>query len=344
MAKLLKSSIVTITGGTGSFGSTMVKDLLRQEVSEIRIFSRDETKQDQMRNFFNDERLKFYLGDVRDAGSVDSAIKGSDYIFHAAALKQVPSCEFFPMQSVATNVTGSSNVLESAIKFEVKGIVCLSSDKAVYPINAMGMSKALMEKVAQSFARNNFHGNTKIAITRYGNVMMSRGSVIPLFLEQIRLGKPITITNPNMTRFMMSLLDSVSLVNFAFTNETNGDLFVKKAPACSVETLARAVIQLMGAEGKVELRTIGTRHGEKLYESLLGVEERTRAIDCGDYYRVPLDTRSLDYQAFFAHGNSAPQVEESYNSHNTTQLSIDEVMMMLSSLTEFQSYLKVVQA
>lgn len=341
MAKLLKSSIVTITGGTGSFGSTMVKDLLRQEVSEIRIFSRDETKQDQMRNIFNDERLKFYLGDVRDPGSVDSAIKGSDYIFHAAALKQVPSCEFFPMQSVATNITGSSNVLESAIKFEVKGIVCLSSDKAVYPINAMGMSKALMEKVAQSYARNNFHGNTKIAITRYGNVMMSRGSVIPLFLDQIRLGRPITITNPKMTRFMMSLLDSVSLVNFAFTNETNGDLFVKKAPACSVETLAHAVIRLMGAEDKVELKTIGTRHGEKLYESLLGVEEKSRAIDCGDYFQVPLDTRTLDYQAFFDHGNSAPQIEESYNSHNTIQLTVEEVVSMLKMLPEFQDFLKV---
>jgi UDP-N-acetylglucosamine 4,6-dehydratase len=341
VAKLLKSSIVTITGGTGSFGSTVVKDLLRQEVSEIRIFSRDETKQDQMRNIFNDERLKFYLGDVRDPGSVDSAIKGSDYIFHAAALKQVPSCEFFPMQSVATNITGSSNVLESAIKFEVKGIVCLSSDKAVYPINAMGMSKALMEKVAQSYARNNFHGNTKIAITRYGNVMMSRGSVIPLFLDQIRLGRPITITNPKMTRFMMSLLDSVSLVNFAFTNETNGDLFVKKAPACSVETLAHAVVRLMGAEDKVELKTIGTRHGEKLYESLLGVEEKSRAIDCGDYFQVPLDTRTLDYQAFFDHGNSAPQIEESYNSHNAIQLTVEEVVSMLKMLPEFQDFLKV---
>lgn len=341
MTKHIKSSIVTITGGTGSFGSTMIKDLLNQDVSEIRVFSRDETKQDQMRRQFDDERLKFYLGDVRDLASVDNAVKGSDYVFHAAALKQVPSCEFFPMQAVATNISGSSNVLDSAIKFGIKGIVCLSSDKAVYPINTMGMSKALMEKVAQSFARNNFNGRTKIAVTRYGNVMMSRGSVIPLFLEQIRLGKPITITNPSMTRFMMSLHDSVSLVNFAFTNDTNGDLFVKKAPACSVETLAHAVIRLMGAEGKVELKTIGARHGEKLYESLLGVEEKSRAMDCGDYFQVPLDTRTLDYQAFFEHGNSAPQVEDSYNSHNTIQLSVEEVMLMLKSLPEFQDFLKV---
>ncbi len=341
MTKHIKSSIVTITGGTGSFGSTMVKDLLNQDVSEIRVFSRDETKQDQMRRQFDDERLKFYLGDVRDLASVDSAVKGSDYVFHAAALKQVPSCEFFPMQAVATNITGSSNVLDSAIKFGVKGIVCLSSDKAVYPINTMGMSKALMEKVAQSFARNNFNGRTKIAVTRYGNVMMSRGSVIPLFLEQIRLGKPITITNPSMTRFMMSLHDSVSLVNFAFTNDTNGDLFVKKAPACSVETLAHAVIRLMGAEGKVEIKTIGVRHGEKLYESLLGVEEKSRAMDCGDYFQVPLDTRTLDYQAFFEQGKNAPQVEDSYNSHNTIQLGVEEVMLMLKMLPEFQGFLKV---
>jgi UDP-N-acetylglucosamine 4,6-dehydratase len=341
VTKHIKSSIVTITGGTGSFGSTMVKDLLNQDVSEIRVFSRDETKQDQMRRQFDDERLKFYLGDVRDLASVDSAVKGSDYVFHAAALKQVPSCEFFPMQAVATNITGSSNVLDSAIKFGVKGIVCLSSDKAVYPINTMGMSKALMEKVAQSFARNNFNGRTKIAVTRYGNVMMSRGSVIPLFLEQIRLGKPITITNPSMTRFMMSLHDSVSLVNFAFTNDTNGDLFVKKAPACSVETLAHAVIRLMGAEGKVEIKTIGVRHGEKLYESLLGVEEKSRAMDCGDYFQVPLDTRTLDYQAFFEQGKNAPQVEDSYNSHNTIQLGVEEVMLMLKMLPEFQGFLKV---
>lgn len=342
MNKPLKSSVVTITGGTGSFGSTMVKDLLSQDISEIRVFSRDETKQDQMRNEFNDERLKFYLGDVRDLASVDNVIKGSDYVFHAAALKQVPSCEFFPMQAVATNITGSSNVLDSAIKFGIKGIVCLSSDKAVYPINAMGMSKALMEKVAQSFARNNFNGKTKIAVTRYGNVMMSRGSVIPLFLEQIRLGKPITITNPRMTRFMMTLNDSVELVNFAFTNDTNGDLFVKKAPGCSVETLALAVIKLMGAEGKVELKTIGTRHGEKLYESLLSVEEKSRAIDCGAYFQIPLDTRTLDYQAFFDYGRNKEDMGDSYNSHNTAQLSVDEVIMLIKSLPELRDHLGVV--
>jgi len=336
----LKSSVVTITGGTGSFGSTMVKHLLIEGVAEIRVFSRDETKQDQMRNDFSDERIKFFIGDVREQSSVDLAIKGADYVFHAAALKQVPSCEFFPMQAAATNVTGSSNVLETALKNEVKGIVCLSSDKAVYPINAMGMTKALMEKVAQSFARNNPESKTKIAITRYGNVMMSRGSVIPLFLNQIRQGKPLTITDPLMTRFMMSLDDSVGLVKYAFTHANTGDLFVRKAPACSVETLATAVIRLLSLEGKVEIQTIGTRHGEKLYESLLGTEERSRAIDCGEYFKVPLDTRSLDYQAFFERGRSELPSNDAYNSHNTHQLSVDEVVELIEGLPEFHQYEK----
>ena len=338
MKNPLDSSVVTISGGTGSFGSTMVRHLLSENVKEIRVFSRDENKQDLMRNAVNDERVKFILGDVRDPSSVDVAIKGSDYVFHAAALKQVPSCEFFPMQAAATNISGSSNVVESALKHSVKGIVCLSSDKAVYPINAMGMTKALMEKVAQSYARNNPESNTKIAITRYGNVMMSRGSVIPLFMDQISQGKPLTITDSDMTRFMMSLSDSVSLVKYAFTNATSGDLFVRKAPACSVETLATAITRLMGVEGKVEIKNIGTRHGEKLYESLLGTEERARAIDHGDYFRVPLDTRSLDYQIYFEKGSQEVDQNEAYTSHNTKQLTVEEVVDLVRNLPEFAAY------
>lgn len=336
----LKSSVVAITGGTGSFGSTMVKHLLGENVDEIRVFSRDESKQDQMRNEFKDSRIKFIIGDVREKSSVEVAIKGTDFVFHAAALKQVPSCEFFPMQAAATNVTGSSNVLDSALKYEVKGIVCLSSDKAVYPINAMGMTKALMEKVAQSYARNYPESRTKVAITRYGNVMMSRGSVIPLFLDQIRSGQPLTITNPSMTRFMMSLEDSVSLVKFAFTNASSGDLFVRKAPACSVETLAKAVTRLMNVEDKIEIQSIGTRHGEKLYETLLGTEERARAIDRGEYFQVPLDTRTLDYQIFFDKGQEGSPEGNSYTSHNTEQLTIDEVVTLVKGLPEFQEYSK----
>ena len=340
MSNPLKSSVVTITGGTGSFGSTMVNHLLAEEVSEVRVFSRDETKQDQMRNDFKDERLRFFIGDVRDQSSVEVAIKGADYVFHAAALKQVPSCEFFPMQAAATNVSGSSNVLDCAIKNEVKGVVCLSSDKAVYPINAMGMTKALMEKVAQSYARNYPESKTKVAITRYGNVMMSRGSVIPLFLNQIREGRPLTITDTNMTRFMMSLGDSVDLVKFAFTNASSGDLFVKKAPACTVETLVIAITRLMGVEGKIEIQNIGTRHGEKLYESLLGIEERVRSIDRGEYFQVPLDTRSLDYQIYFDKGQEETLRNEAYTSHNTKQLSVGEVVALIDALPEFELYKK----
>lgn len=338
MKNPLNSSVVAITGGTGSFGSTMVKHLLAEDVSEVRVFSRDESKQDQMRSDFKDSRVKFIIGDVREQSSVEVAIKGADYVFHAAALKQVPSCEFFPMQAAATNITGSSNVLDCALKNEVKGIVCLSSDKAVYPINAMGMTKALMEKVAQSYARNYPDSKTKIAITRYGNVMMSRGSVIPLFLDQIRAGNPLTITEPAMTRFMMSLGDSVDLVKFAFTNATSGDLFVKKAPACTLETLVVAITKLMGVEGKIEIQNIGTRHGEKLYESLLGTEERVRSIDRGEYFQVPLDTRSLDYQIYFEKGQEETLSNEAYTSHNTEQLSVDEVVALIDALPEFELY------
>ena len=331
---------MTITGGTGSFGSTMVRHLLGENVAEIRVFSRDESKQDQMRKEFRDSRIKFIIGDVREKSSVEVAIKGTDYVFHAAALKQGPSCEFFPIQAAATNVGGSSNVLDSALKYQVKGIVCLSSDKAVYPINAMGMTKALMEKVAQSYARNYPESRTKVAITRYGNVMMSRGSVIPLFLDQIRSGQPLTITNPSMTRFMMSLENSVSLVKFAFTNASSGDLFVRKAPACSVETLAKAVTRLMNVEDEIEIQSIGTRHGEKLYETLLGTEERARAIDRGEYFQVPLDTRTLDYQIFFDKGQEGSSESNSYTSHNTEQLTIDEVVTLIKGLPEFQEYSK----
>jgi UDP-glucose 4-epimerase len=340
MITSLTSSVIAITGGTGSFGSTMLRNLLQEEVSEIRIFSRDENKQDQMRNTFKDERVRFIIGDVRDMASLKPAIKGADYVFHAAALKQVPSCEFFPMQATATNVIGSSNVIQSAFDYEVKSIVCLSSDKAVYPINAMGMSKALMEKVAQSHARNSPESSTKVVITRYGNVMMSRGSVIPLFFNQIKSGKPITITDPNMTRFMMSLEDSVGLVKYAFTEGKTGDLFVKKAPACTVETLVLAVSRILNVEGKIKVKSIGTRHGEKLYESLLGTEERLRAIDQGDYFRVPLDSRSLDYQIYFDKGQVASSTYESYNSHNTAQLSVDQVVDLISNLQEYKNYMK----
>ncbi len=341
MTNTLDSAIVAITGGTGSFGSTMLHHLLRDEVAEIRIFSRDENKQDQMRNQIKDERVRFIIGDVRDISSVQAALQGVDYVFHAAALKQVPSCEFFPMQAVATNVTGSSNVIQASLDNGVKSVVCLSSDKAVYPINAMGMTKALMEKVAQSYSRSYQGSQTRVNITRYGNVMMSRGSVIPLFLEQIKAGKELTITDPNMTRFMMSLDDSVDLVKHAFTQGGPGDLFVKKAPACTVATLVDAICTIVKKNGKTDLKYIGTRHGEKLYESLLGTEERARAFDQGDYFKVPLDTRSLDYQIYFEKGTQAAGVEESYNSHNTVQLEVHQVVELIENLPEFQKYMKV---
>ncbi len=338
VTNLFKTSVVTITGGTGSFGSTMVRHLLSEGVSQVRVFSRDETKQDQMRNALKDERVKFIIGDVRNQSSIEPAIDGSDYVFHAAALKQVPSCEFFPMEAVATNIYGSSNVINSAVKYNIKGIVCLSSDKAVYPINAMGMTKSLMEKVAQSFARNFPDSKTKISITRYGNVMMSRGSVIPLFLDQIRRGEPITVTNPEMTRFMMSLEDSVSLVKFSFSNASTGDLFIRKAPACSVDILARAVNKILGNKGKI--KTIGTRHGEKLYESLLGSEEGSRAIDRGDFFQVPIDARSLDYQIYFDQGRNDNSSDGAYTSHNTNQLNVDQVVNLITELPEYAQYEK----
>lgn len=338
MTSSLANAVITITGGTGSFGSTMVKKLLKGSVGEIRVFSRDENKQDFMRNTLKDERLRFFLGDTRDLSSVNTAIKGSDYVFHAAALKQVPSGEFFPEQVVATNILGSSNVLNSAVDFGVKTVVCLSTDKAVYPINAMGMSKALMEKVAFSIARNNPNQQTKIAVTRYGNVMMSRGSVIPLFLDQIFGNQPITITNPQMTRFLMSLSESVELVEHAFTNATSGDLYVRKAPAATISTLVEA-LQEITQKGKIETRIIGTRHGEKEYESLLGTEEKMRSVDEGDFFRVPLDTRSLDYQIYFEKGNKQITQNEAYTSHNTGRLSVQEVVELIKSLPEYREYI-----
>jgi UDP-N-acetylglucosamine 4,6-dehydratase len=334
----LKNAVVVITGGTGSFGNVMTRSLLAEGVSEIRVFSRDENKQDLMRNDMQDERLRFHIGDVRDSKSVRKVVSGSDYVFHAAALKQVPSCEFFPLEANATNVLGSSNVIEAAIECQVKSIVCLSTDKAVYPINAMGMSKALMEKVAMSFSRQDH--DTRICITRYGNVMMSRGSAIPLFLNQINSSKEVTITNPAMTRFLMSLDDSVELVKYAFTKGESGDLFVKKAPGASVENLVQALVNISPNSEGVKVRNIGIRHGEKLDESLLSSEERIKALDLGEYFRVPLDSRTLDYQIYFDKGDKSLDWQEPYTSRNTKQLSIEEIQNLLENLPEYKSFRK----
>lgn len=326
---------VTITGGTGSFGSTMATHLLTHGVGRINVLSRDEAKQDDMRRRLADERVRFYLGDVRDPQSLGAPMNGADYVFHAAALKQVPSCEFFPQQAVLTNVVGSHNVITAAAEAGVRSVVCLSTDKAVYPINAMGMSKALMEKTAQAFARNNPGSPTTVSITRYGNVMYSRGSVIPLFLEQLRRGQPLTITEPSMTRFLMSLADSVELVLHAFEHAVSGDLFVRKAPASRVDTLARAVASIAGVPDP-EIRVIGIRHGEKLHESLLGEEDMLRAVDVGDYYRVPLDARSLQYNLYFDEGEKEPQIEGGFNSANAEQLDVERTKQLLCRLPEIQ--------
>jgi len=340
MASLkISDSVITITGGTGSFGSTMAKHALAKGASEIRIFSRDEAKQDSLRQTLQDDRVKFYLGDVRDSQSVDSVIPGSDLVFHAAALKQVPSCEFFPLEAVATNVTGSANVLRSALASNVKSIVCLSTDKAVYPINAMGMSKALMEKTAMAFARNNQTSKTRIAVTRYGNVMCSRGSVIPLFIKQLKEKKPVTVTDPNMTRFLMSLTDSVELVQFAFENADSGDLLIKKAPAATVDVLLQALVEIFEVKD-ADIQSIGIRHGEKVFESLLSTEERVSSEDLGDFFRVPLDTRTLDYSVYFEDGEQRPEDIDSYTSHNTTRLNVSEVKKLLLQLPEIQTELK----
>ena len=327
-----------ITGGTGSFGNAVLKRFLDTDIAEIRIFSRDEKKQDDMRKRYGHTKLKFYIGDVRDLRSVASAMRGVDYVFHAAALKQVPSCEFHPMEAVRTNVLGTENVLEAAIAAGVKRVVCLSTDKAVYPINAMGISKAMMEKVMVAASYNLEGTGTVICGTRYGNVMASRGSVIPLFVEQVLAGKPITVTDPAMTRFMMTLGDAVDLVLFAFEHGNNGDIFVQKAPAATVQVLTQAILELMG-KLEHEVHSIGTRHGEKLYEALLGREEMACAQDLGDYFRIPPDARDLNYAKFVEQGdhrNTASSHAEDYNSHNTTRLDVAGMKALLLRLDFMQ--------
>lgn len=332
----LTGAVVTITGGTGSFGKTMVQHLLADGVGTIHVLSRDEAKQDEMRQSLGDRRVKYFIGDVRDRHSVDAAMADTDFVFHAAALKQVPSCEFFPDQAVKTNVVGSQNVIEAAHAHGVRSVVCLSTDKAVYPVNAMGMSKALMEKTAQAFARNNPNSPTTVSITRYGNVMYSRGSVIPLFVRQIQEGKPLTVTEPRMTRFLMSLEESVDLVKHAFFHAEPGDLFVKKAPACTVDTLARAVASLMGVD-EPDIRKIGMRHGEKMYETLLSPEEMTKATDQGDYFRVPLDARSLDYSKYVEDGEDETADATDFDSDNTEQMDVAQAKALIAALPEMQS-------
>ena len=331
----LTESTFLITGGTGSFGSTMARHLIDRGARQVRIFSRDEAKQDLMRHSIPDERLRFYIGDTRDERSVTAATKGVDYVFHAAALKQVPSAEFFPLEAVKTNIDGSANVVLAAIENGIKSVVCLSTDKAVYPINAMGMSKALMEKTAMSFARIPENRETSISVTRYGNVMYSRGSVIPLFINQIKSGIPVSVTDPRMTRFLMSLSESVDLVEYAFRNSSTGDLFVRKAPAATIEVLVRALMDLFEAKNN-EVINIGFRHGEKLYESLLSTEERAFAVDMGDYYKVPLDARDLNYSLYFEEGSARETELDSYNSHNTTRLDVEGVKELLLGLPEVQ--------
>lgn len=339
MTSSFMGKTVLITGGTGSFGSTMAEHALKNGVAEIRVFSRDEAKQDAMRHKLGDKRARFILGDTRDRVAIDRAVREVDLIFHAAALKQVPSAEFFPLEAVKTNISGSTNVLLSAIEAQVGSVVCLSTDKAVYPINAMGMSKALMEKTAQAFARDFQDSQTTISITRYGNVMYSRGSVIPLFISQIKSGGPLTITDSKMTRFLMSLRESVDLVEYAFSNARTGDLFVRKAPASTIGDLATTLIDMF-ANGSVEINDIGFRHGEKLFESLLSVEERAKAEDLGDYYRVPLDSRDLNYEDYFEVGEERQESLEAYTSHNTTRLELGQIKSLLLTLDEVRSELQ----
>ncbi|MCR4562056.1 MAG: polysaccharide biosynthesis protein, partial [Bacilli bacterium] len=325
--------VLLITGGTGSFGHAVVDRFLDTDIKEIRILSRDEKKQDDMRKAYNNEKLKFYIGDVRNLESIIDAFKGVDYVFSAAALKQVPSCEFYPMEAVRTNVIGSDNVITACVRIHVKKAIFLSTDKAAYPINAMGISKALMEKNVVARSRQLLKGDTVLCLTRYGNVMASRGSVIPLFLNQIHAGKPITITNPDMTRFMMTLDDAVDLVLYAFEHGEQGDLFVQKAPAATIETLAKAVISLTGSETGIEY--IGTRHGEKLYETLVTQEEMLRAVDCGNFFRVVADNRDLNYDKYFSKGNKKLNLGESYTSHNTGRLDVEGMKALLKKLELF---------
>lgn len=329
---------VLITGGTGSFGKTMANYLLDNGCQEVRILSRDEAKQEDMRISYARPELKFYIGDVRDRHSVDKAMRGVDLVFHAAALKQVPSCEFFPLEAVKTNIQGSQNVIDSAVEAGVQHVVCLSTDKAVMPVNAMGMTKALMEKTAQAASRQLGEGDTTISCVRYGNVMHSRGSVIPLFIQQIKEGKPLTITEPSMTRFMLSLPHAIELVNFAFQNARQGDIFVKKAPACTVKLLAETLLEMFDADN--ELRIIGMRHGEKLYETLASSEELRRSEDMGDYYRVSFDDRDLNYGKYFTEGDVEEISTEDYHSHNTYQLNKQELKELLLTLPEVRAALE----
>ena len=334
----LTGKTILITGGTGSFGRAMVNKLLETDVAEIRIFSRDELKQELMRIEYSNPKLKFYIGDVRDIYSVNNVMKGADYVFHAAALKQVPSCEFFPIQAVYTNILGGHNVIESAIAHKIKTIVCLSTDKAAYPINAMGMTKALLEKVAQATARTSTRNDTVVCCVRYGNVMCSRGSVIPLFIDQIKKGLPLTVTIPEMTRFLLPLRDSVDLVLFAFANANPGDLFVKKAAACTIIDLAQAIKNIF--KPNVETKIIGMRHGEKLYETLVTKEELRRSEDMGDYYRISLDDRNLNYNLYFTEGDEKDTQIDGYHSHNTQRLGVEAVEELLLSLPYVQNELK----
>jgi len=335
---MFKDKILLITGGTGSFGNAVLKRFLHTDVKEIRIFSRDEKKQEALRISLNNPKVNFYIGDVRIYESVHTAMSGVDYVFHAAALKQVPSCEFYPMEAIRTNVLGAENVLNAVITNEVKKVIFLSTDKAVYPINAMGMSKALMEKLMVAKARINSGGKTTFCGTRYGNVMASRGSVIPLFVNQIKTNKPITITDPDMTRFMMSLDDAVDLVLYAYENGNQGDRFVQKAPAATIETVAKALKKIFNAEN--EIKIIGTRHGEKAHETLLTREEKSIAEDCGKYFRVPPDTRDLNYNKYFVEGESDITIAEDYNSANTNRLDIDQTIQLLRKLDFVQNELK----
>lgn len=334
---MFKNKVLMITGGTGSFGNTVLKRFLSTDVREIRIFSRDEKKQEEMRIVLNNSKLKFYIGDVRDYDSIYHAMKGVDYVFHAAALKQVPSCEFYPMEAVRTNVIGTENVMNAATANGVKRVVVLSTDKAVYPINAMGISKAMAEKLLVAKARMQSENETVFCATRYGNVMASRGSVIPLFVSQLKENKPLTITDPNMTRFLMSLEDSVDLVLYAYEHGKQGDIFVQKAPASTVEVLAQALKEVFAKDN--EIRVIGTRHGEKLYESLISREEIVHAQDMGGYYRIPADNRDLNYAKYFSEGEESISHQEDYTSHNTNRLNVEQVKALLLKLDYIQEEL-----
>lgn len=335
---MFKNKTLLITGGTGSFGNAVLERFLNTDIGEIRIFSRDEKKQDDMRKLYKNDKIKFYIGDVRDINSVRAAMHGVDYIFHAAALKQVPSCEFFPLEAVKTNVMGTDNVLTAAIEAGVKKVICLSTDKAAYPVNAMGTSKAMMEKVIVAKSRTVSPERTLICCTRYGNVMCSRGSVIPLFIDQLKAGKPLTITEPTMTRYIMSLAEAVELVVFAFQNAETGDIMVQKAPACTIEVLAQAIKELFGVES--ETKVIGIRHGEKMYETLLTNEECANAVDMGNFYRVPADKRDLNYEKYFTEGDEERERLEEYNSNNTQLLNVEEVKAKLLTLSYIREELE----